>query len=196
MFYQVAWWVCFFLFKILFRYKIYGKSKLPKEGPYIMASNHLSYLDPICIGLLIRKRLNFLAREDLFRNKIFAWLIKNLGAIPLDREKQDIRALKEGLRVLKKKKILVIFPEGRRSLDGELGKPLEGVGFLAHLAKVKVVPIYLEGTNLALPINAYFIRLKKISCFVGNPVEPDDYSAEKITELTWEEISRLKREFG
>ena len=194
MFYPLAWWVCFFIFKLFFRYKIYGKENLPKEKPYIIASNHLSYLDPICIGLLTKEKLNYLAREDLFKNRLFSWLIRKFGAIPLDREKQDIRALRKGLKILKEKKILVLFPEGRRSLDGELKNPLPGVGFLAERAKVKVVPVYLKGTDLALPVHAYFIRFKRISSFVGKAVEPDGYSAEKITELTWNEVRRLEEE--
>ncbi|MFN7170305.1 MAG: lysophospholipid acyltransferase family protein, partial [Candidatus Omnitrophota bacterium] len=169
MFYSLIWWICYFLFKILFRYRIYGKKNLPQDESYIIASNHLSFLDPIALGLLTRKKINFLAREDLFNNRVFALLIGNLGAIPLKREKQDIRALRQGIKILQKNKILVVFPEGRRSLNGELGKPLAGVGFLAQMAKVKVVPVYLKGTNLALPVDAYFMRFKKISAFVGKP---------------------------
>ncbi|MCM8798252.1 MAG: 1-acyl-sn-glycerol-3-phosphate acyltransferase, partial [Candidatus Omnitrophica bacterium] len=70
MFYYLIWWICYFVFKILFRYQIFGKEHLPREGPYIIAANHLSFLDPVALGLVTRKKLNFLAREDLFNNRI------------------------------------------------------------------------------------------------------------------------------
>lgn len=194
MFYYLIWWICYFVFKILFRYQIFGKEHLPREGPYIIAANHLSFLDPVALGLVTRKKLNFLAREDLFDNRLFALLISSLGAIPLKREYQDIGALRQGIRILKKNKILVVFPEGKRALNGELGKPLPGVGFLAQQTKVKVVPVYLKGTDLALPVGACFIRLKQISAWIGKPVEPDSHPAEKIVELLWERLRNLSGE--
>ncbi|MCM8766355.1 MAG: 1-acyl-sn-glycerol-3-phosphate acyltransferase [Candidatus Omnitrophica bacterium] len=194
MFYYLIWWICYFVFKILFRYQIFGKEHLPREGPYIIAANHLSFLDPVALGLVTRKKLNFLAREDLFNNRIFALLIRSLGAIPLKREYQDIGALRQGIRILKKNKILVVFPEGKRALNGELGKPLLGVGFLAQQTKVKVVPVYLKGTDLALPVGACFIRLKQISAWIGKPVEPDSHPVEKIVELLWERLRNLSGE--
>ncbi|MCM8784289.1 MAG: 1-acyl-sn-glycerol-3-phosphate acyltransferase [Candidatus Omnitrophica bacterium] len=192
MFYCVSRWLCYVIFKIFFRYRIYGKNNLPQRGPYIIASNHSSYLDPIAIGILTPTPLNFMAREDLFRNRVFALIIRNLNSIPLDRERQDIKALRRGIKVLKKGGNLVIFPEGRRSLNGELGNPLLGVGFLAQVANTKVVPVYLEGTNLALPVNACFIRFKKIRAFVGEPVDPDNRTAEEIVSLVWERVRLLK----
>ncbi|MCM8799010.1 MAG: 1-acyl-sn-glycerol-3-phosphate acyltransferase, partial [Candidatus Omnitrophica bacterium] len=132
--------------------------------------------------------------EDLFNNRIFALLIRSLGAIPLKREYQDIGALRQGIRILKKNKILVVFPEGKRALNGELGKPLLGVGFLAQQTKVKVVPVYLKGTDLALPVGACFIRLKQISAWIGKPVEPDSHPVEKIVELLWERLRNLSGE--
>lgn len=192
MFYSLARWICYLIFKIFFRYSIYGQNNIPREGPYIIASNHLSYLDPIALGILTKERLNFIARQDLFKNSFFALLIRSLGAVPLDREKYDIKAMRRAIKILEDKKNLVIFPEGKRSLDGELSKPLLGVGLLARITRTKVVPVYLEGTNRALPVNAIFIRFKKIRAFVGEPVEPDELSAEEIVDLVWERIYSLK----
>jgi 1-acyl-sn-glycerol-3-phosphate acyltransferase len=193
MFYVVARTICSLFFKILFSYKSYGLQNLPAEGPCIIASNHLSFLDPIAVGLLTHRRVSFMARRDLLDNKIFGLLIRNLETIPLNRNGQDIKAIRQALRLLEQERILCIFPEGRRSPDGNLGKPLQGVEVLAKKSQAKVVPVYLEGTNLALPLNACFIRLKKIRAFVGKPIEPEtDKPSGELTKRIWQEMHRLR----
>jgi len=193
MLYYIARTICLLFFKILFRYKSYGRQNLPAEGPYIIASNHLSFLDPIAVGLLTHRRVTFMAREDLYDNKIFARLIRNLETLPLDRERQDIKAIRQAFRLLERKRILGVFPEGRRSPDGQLGKPLMGIEVLARRAKVKVIPVYLEGTNLVLPLKARFIRLKKIRAFVGEIIEPiEDDAPGILIQKIWQQMQDLR----
>ncbi len=193
MFYYVVRTICLVLFKILFRYRIHGKKNLPEHGAFIIASNHMSFLDPPAIGILTHRKVNFMARQDLFKNRIFGFLIKNLGAMPLDRDRHDIMAIRKAIRLLRQNKIVVVFPEGRRSPDGELGKPLSGVELLARKTKVGVLPVYLEGSERALPLHARFIRLKRIRAFVGRPVKPetDEPSGELIRRI-WQEMHRLR----
>jgi len=192
MLYYLLYPIGYLLFKFFFRFQIYGRKNLPLSGPYIIASNHLSFIDPILIGLLKFGKLNFIAKEELFHNKIFGTLIRILGAFPLGREGREVRAVREALCRLKAGKILVVFPEGTRSPDGKLGRPLRGVGLLAKRAKVKVVPVYLEGSDLALPLKAYFIRFKKIRVFVGRPIDPDFFEPDILTQKIWEEMERLE----
>jgi 1-acyl-sn-glycerol-3-phosphate acyltransferase len=172
-FYSIAKTFLFIIFKILFRFQVFGKNNLPKEGGFIIASNHTSFLDPIVLGLISSRRLNFLAREGLFHNKSFALLISNLGAIPLKEDsKQDIRAFRKAFDILAKKKCLVVFPEGSRSLNGKLQRMHSGVGFLAIRSQCPVVPILIVGTEKALPVKAKFIRPKKITAYVGKILFP------------------------
>lgn len=193
MFYFIARTICLLFFKILFRYKIYGRENLPPRGPYIFASNHVSFLDPVAVGLLTHHKVIFMAREDLFDTKILGPLIRNLGVVPLNRDRQDIKAIRQALRSLKENKILGVFPEGRRSPDGELGEPLMGVEVLARKAQVKVVPVYVEGTNLALPLHSRFVRLKKIRAFLGKAIEPGtDAPSGELIQRIWQEIHRLR----
>jgi 1-acyl-sn-glycerol-3-phosphate acyltransferase len=196
MFYYISRAVCFLFFKICFRYKVYGRENLPNEGAYIIASNHVSLLDPVAVGLLVHRRISFVAREDLFRNKIFGFILRQIGVIPLHRNRQDIKAIREALRRLREGGILVIFPEGTRSHDGSIGNFLSGIEVLARAAKARVVPVYLKDTNLALPRTAYFIRLKRIRALVGEVIEPmlfcDKDSGGVLIQKIRDEMRRLK----
>ncbi len=174
-----------FIFKILFYMEVEGRENIPEEGPFILASNHLSFLDPPLLGISSPRKLYFLARKTLFKNKIFSAFIKRLGAIPIEREGSPM-ALRKGLDVLKEGKGLVIFPEGTRSRDGKLKNGKPGVGFLAIKGKCPVVPVFISGTDKALPVGAKFIKPTKIKVKIGKPLlfHDEDYisSTEKIMD--------------
>ncbi|MCX5656956.1 MAG: lysophospholipid acyltransferase family protein [Candidatus Omnitrophica bacterium] len=196
MFYYIARTICSLFFKICFRYKVCDRENLPNEGAYIIASNHVSLLDPVAVGLLVRRRVSFVAREDLFRNKIFGFILRQIGVIPLHRNRQDIKAIREALRRIREGGVLAIFPEGTRSRDGSIGNFLSGIEVLARAAQAKVVPVYLKDTNLALPRTAYFIRLKRIRALVGEVIEPELFcnkdSSGVLIQKVRDEMQRLK----
>jgi len=177
------------LFKLLFRIEIKGKENFPKEQPFILASNHLSNLDPIVLGVACPYRLYFIAKEELFQEKIFAFFLKKLGAIPLKRKKIDLRTIKKGLFLLKKeKKPLAIFPQGRRSLDYE--RFLPGVGFFYKKTSFPIVAAKIYGTEEVLPKEAKFIKLGKIKVIfdrVQNINKEDDYR-----EITFKVLEKIK----
>ncbi|MCM8781699.1 MAG: 1-acyl-sn-glycerol-3-phosphate acyltransferase [Candidatus Omnitrophica bacterium] len=184
-------------FKICFRYKAKYVDNFPKKGPFIIASNHLSFLDPVAIGLATKRRVSFLARADLFKSNIFNWWATSVGVIPIERRRLDLSAIKGTLDNLKKGGVVALFPEGTRSKDGVIKEPKAGVGFVAVKAGVPVVPIFIKGSDKALPHHAIFIRLKPIEVMIGEPVEPKmflkvngtyDYGA-----LTKEVMKRIER---
>lgn len=161
--------IAFLILKFIFRLKIEGGENLPPEGGVILASNHFSNLDPIVLGVSSFRRLNFLAKEELFKGRLGAWFLKKLGAFPLKREKTDFFALKESLQRLKKGEVLVIFPQGRRvSLKNSPVR--SGVGFLAKTSGVKVVPVKISGTEKILPPGKVFPRLERIRVVFGRPM--------------------------
>ena len=185
-------------FKICFSFSVQGVENIPRRGGFILASNHASFLDPVVLGIASPRRLNFMAREDLFRNRLFGKLISITGALPLDKETSGIRTVKGSLRRLKAGGALVIFPEGTRSFNGSLGKGSSGVGLLMLKADVPAVPVYLKGTEKALGRGAKFIRCKKVSVYFGERIEPVNYTRESkqgyrdMAERVMREIRRLK----
>ena len=175
MLYRILRSLAILLFKLFFRIEVEGKDKVPKEGGFILASNHLSFLDPVVLGLASPRRLYFLARNDLFTNKLFSSFIKKLGAVPLKREKPDITAMRTALKIIKNNCPLVIFPQGTR---GQLMRSKPGVGFLFKRTHVPIITAKIYGTDRALPKGARMIRFKKIKVFfdrIDNLEKEDDY---------------------
>ncbi len=156
--------------RMFFRVNVYGKENIPKAGGFILASNHLSYLDPVVLGVASPRKLNFMARHDLFSNPFFAWFIYSLGAFPVKRDSADSSALKEAMRRLKSGEALVLFPEGTRAVDGVSIQPQPGIGFLAAKAGVPVVPAFIKGTDVAMSKDAKSIRPARIEVHFGQQI--------------------------
>ncbi len=168
MLYSIVRFFLIIIFKVLFRFQVFGRSNFPRKGGFIVAANHLSYLDPIVLGISSPRKLNFLAKDDLFKIKGFGFLISNVGAIPVKRNaEQNISVFRSTLSLLDKGKGFVIFPEGARSLNGKMQNMRAGVGFLAIKSQCPVIPVLIVGTEKALPLRAKCIRPRKITAYVG-----------------------------
>ena len=145
MFYTIARELVRFIYHIIFHITVVGRENIPaQKGGYIIASNHVSNNDPPVVGITFRGKYSFMAKEELFRNPLFAWLIKRLGAFPVKRGSKDGSAIEKALQSLDNGRIFVIFPEGTRSKTGELGRPKSGVTLIAAQAKVPVVPVFVK----------------------------------------------------
>ncbi len=187
------------LFKVLFRLQVFGRDNIPLKGGFILASNHISYLDPPALSVACPRELCFLAKEELFIG-VFGRLIANLNAFPIKGQPGELMSLRRAIKELEAGRTLIIFPEGRRTADGRLGKPMPGVGLLAAKAGVCIVPAFIEGSNRALPIDSKFIRPKKIKVYFGKPLWPQEVSTrlaredfyQALAARTMEEIGRLK----
>ncbi len=124
----------------LFRLRCVGRDSLPAEGGVLVCSNHQSFFDVLLMGATCRRRLNFLARSSLFRFKPFRWLIELYDAIPIDLDKFSMSGLKTTLRCLKRGEMVLIFPEGTRTRDGEVGSLKPGFCSLARRGKAGCSP--------------------------------------------------------
>lgn len=162
---------------IFFRMKVVGVSlkKLPQNGPLIIAPTHVSYLEPSFIsGIFLPRKLDFFASQHLFERPILKTLLPLLRTHPLVRE-NGLQALRRALKLLKEEKTIVIFPEGTRSRNGELGTLKKGVAMLSAKAQCPVVPILVTGAFEAWPPNKKWPRLfpkKRVVFHVGHPIRP------------------------
>lgn len=145
MFYYLSITSFKFFFKIFHRNKVFGLENLPK-GRAIIAPNHLSYYDPPLIAGSIPEDVHFLARSSLFRNRFFRYLIMQLNAHPVQGGTQDLSSFKLILQLLEQDKKVAIFPEGHRSLDGNLSSIKSGIGMLGQRSKAPIIPTYIHGT--------------------------------------------------
>ena len=143
------------LFRLLgvacFRIRVFGREHIPSAGGVLVVSNHQSHLDPILAGLGCDRRMNYVARDTLFGFTPFRWLINSLNAIPIDREGIGLGGIKESLRRLKAGEMLVIFPEGTRTKDGNVGELKPGFLALARRSKVPILPMAIDGAYDSWP---------------------------------------------
>jgi 1-acyl-sn-glycerol-3-phosphate acyltransferase len=159
------------LARFLFRLEIRGRHYIPKNGPFILASNHRSNLDPVILAVCTDRKLFFLAKAELFENAISNAILKKVNCIELKRFGEDKAALKKGLRALRNGKGLLLFPEGTRSRNNKLGSGKTGLSLFAFTAKCPVVPVFISGTQKALPIGTRFIHVSTIRVLFGKPME-------------------------
>ncbi len=166
-----------------FRVKTYNKESFPKEGEgCIVAFNHTSNFDPIAAAFAVPREINFMAKKELFKNKIFAWLIKSLNAFPIDRATSDVKAIKTALSILKNDEVLLMFPEGRRVKEETQtdDDAKNGIALLAHRTKKPVVP--------ALIVGKYKI-FSTTKIVFGDPIYLDEYYGQKLDTDTMHKIS-------
>jgi len=159
------------LLKWFAKFEIYGQEHIPPSDGAIVMSNHVSNLDPIFLGAAVPRELHYIARDDLFRVKLFGGFINYFNAFPIKRGKADLQTLRKTLSMLKEDKLLLMFPEGTRSVDGTLGEALEGAGFIAYRANVPVIPAFVKGTEIILPRHAKGIKRAKVSVSFGPAIE-------------------------
>lgn len=163
-FYRVAKCIVLPIFKLIYRYKCISECEIPKEGGFIIASNHLSNTDPVFVGLTIKRRVYFMAKVELFKNKLFGALIRVLGAFPVTRGENDNKAIATGEDLINNGKVMTIFIEGGRTKTGELMRPRSGCAVIARKTKVPVVPMCITVTGKSKGIFA-----KRI-IHIGKPI--------------------------
>ena len=190
MIYRLTWLFCVLVFRILLRGRVSGTHHVPRTGAVIIASNHISNLDPPLISTATPRPCWYLAKEELFRFPPFAWFITRLGAVAVKRAAGDRAALKRCLEILETGRALVIFPEGTRSATGKLGEAEMGVGMMAYRSGAPVVPVYVTGTDALMPRSGR-PRLARVTMSVGEPLS---FRAPEGTRPGREEYERAARE--
>ncbi|MBL7155773.1 MAG: 1-acyl-sn-glycerol-3-phosphate acyltransferase [Candidatus Omnitrophica bacterium] len=160
------------LLKILLKFEVTGRENLPKKGPFIMASNHASYIDPALVGVACNTaKISFMAKRELFERPFLGAWCKAVGCIPVERKTGAFQPLKEAIGKLVNGASVGIFPEGTRSKTGELQKAESGIGLIAYKAKAPIIPIYISGTEKALPRGQRRLRLCKVKAKIGKAVD-------------------------
>jgi len=168
--YIVAKYIFLVIFKLLFRLKVTGQENIPQDGPFIIVANHSSLLDPVILGVSVRPKIIFVAASYLFEIRWLGYLLRKANSIPVQRE-NDIKAIKQALKILQQGGVLGIFPEG--GIDRQKNNlPIRaGAAYLATKVGVPIVPIKIKGADKVLPRGAKFIRsLNKIEVKIKKPI--------------------------
>jgi 1-acyl-sn-glycerol-3-phosphate acyltransferase len=164
------------LHEMFFRGEVAGQENIPATGPFILAANHASHLDPPVAGGHVPREIAAFARKTLWKPGIPAWWLTAVGCIPVDRDGgSDITAMKRVMQELKSGKPLILFPEGTRSPDGQPRKPKAGVGLIACRTAVPVLPVRLFGSFEALGKGNPLRLGSPVSVVYGRLLQPADY---------------------
>ncbi len=175
-----------FIFKIfaiiIYRPKIVGKENLPKEGGALLCPNHVSNLDAAVIVAMFQRKVNVLAKEELFKNKFLCWIADLFGIYPVKRGAADMQAIKVSLKILKHDGLLLIFPEGTRNGMAKGVKPKNGAVLIAGTAQKPIIPIGIQGS---------FKPFTRVIVNIGKPIDYTNLNEEikdkeQATKLTAE----------
>ena len=195
--YRVGQAVCRPIMKVFYRYKFINNNSIPHEGAYIIASNHMSFSDPVLLGLGQRRRLFFMAKQELFKNKFFEGLIRALGPFHVERGAGDGKARKTGEDLIKEGNVMTIFIEGGRTKTGEFMRPRSGCALVAQQMQVPVIPACITITG-----NPKYRFAKRVIHF-GDPLTPqqlgltpdgDRRQLKNATNMIMDEIKKMREQ--
>jgi len=195
--YYTGWTLTRIVSTIFFRIRVAGRHNLPQQGGFILATNHRSYFDPLLAGSWSRRQVYFMAKRELFQNRLLGWLITRTNALPVKRGTIDRNAIKLCCGVLESGYGLTIFPEGTRARGREFLPAKPGIGIIASEAGVPIVPAYIHGSD-RLP--DCLLGRDRLGIYYGKPIEPEtirSFTAEKegylaLAEYVMDQIKGIK----
>ena len=168
-------------FRLVARWEVTGRQHVPPEGGVLLIANHTSYADPPIVGTACPRPVNFMAKAELFGIPVLGWLIRRTHAFPVRRGSTDREALRRAVRLLRQRRVLLVFPEGTRSPDGRLMAAEHGAAFIALSGEAQVVPVAIDGADHLLPRHSPIIRPAKLRVTFGAPVALSDLHGQRLT---------------
>jgi 1-acyl-sn-glycerol-3-phosphate acyltransferase len=172
---------------MLTQFRIQGKDNVPRTGSLLVVANHLSVSDPPILGVSLGRRVFFMAKEELFKNRLSGYFVRQFGAFPVYRRRSNLDAVRKAGQVIQDGKALVMFPEGKRSKVGSLQVAQFGSAFIACHNQVSILPVGITGTEMIRGLSWIWQR-PKINFVIGKPFQlPENQgpqTREKLVEYT------------
>ncbi len=162
MFYTLAKSIAFVIFHIIFNFKVEGKDNIPLEGRLILCANHHRNWDPVVIATVFSRKISWMGKKELFDNAFLKVILTRLGVFPVNREVNDIGAVKKAIRILRSGRVLGIFPEGTRVKEFNPENAKAGVGLLAIKSDSPVIPVYIKSS---------YKLFSKVYINIGQPID-------------------------
>jgi 1-acyl-sn-glycerol-3-phosphate acyltransferase len=186
--------ICRIAATLMFDLKTYGVRNVPRQGGILLVCNHQSYLDPIMFGVQLVRPISFFAKAELFKNPAFGAFLRSLRAFPVRRGEADLGAMKEAIRRAQQGEAVLVFPEGTRSLTGQI-KPFEaGIGLLARRAGVPIVPAVIDGTLAAWSKGDKLPRPHPVRVAYGPPMDMAGLKPAEIVRRLRERLQEMQGE--
>ncbi|MFO0844019.1 MAG: lysophospholipid acyltransferase family protein [Gemmataceae bacterium] len=190
--YQFNFCLTYLVYTFGWSFKSSGQHHVPPSGPVLILANHESFLDPVAIGLAVRRRINYLARKTLFTHPLFGEYLRSVGSVPVDQAGVAKEGLRASIDLLQAGKALLIFPEGERAWDGVMQAFKPGIALVLRKAPVTILPVGVAGAYQAYPRAAKLPRFAPlfwppsgagIACSIGAPIPPERYANLEREEL-------------
>ncbi|MTI61103.1 MAG: 1-acyl-sn-glycerol-3-phosphate acyltransferase [Firmicutes bacterium] len=168
--YSVGYTAFKLYFKLAYKFKINGQNNIPENGPFVVMANHITLFDPpiVACSLEHRKTVHFMAKQELFKNPLFGYILKKVGAFPVKRGRADKGAIRKAFNILENRGVLGIFPEGSRQKPGKLGRAKSGSVMIPIKMKVPILPMSIK------------IEKREITVSIGKLFELDKYYNRKV----------------
>ena len=203
MYYRFMRWMCQAFIATWWKVRVFNRHYEPHEGGAVYVSNHQSFMDPMLVGMALRRPMSFMARDSLFRAPGFGRLIESLNAFPVKRGTADTGALREAMRRLKAGKQVLVFAEGTRTSDGTVGPFLPGVALPARRAAKWIVPVVIDGafeawprtSALPRPGNVVVQYARPLSRAEARKLEPTDF-VRRVRDTIIEMQTDVRRRLG
>ncbi|KPC65091.1 lysophospholipid acyltransferase family protein [Streptomyces chattanoogensis] len=171
-----------FVMRVLYRPKVEGMERIPETGPVILAGNHVTFIDSLFLGLVVKRPVYFIGKDEYvtgkgLKGRLMAWFFTSTGMIPVDRDggHGGVAALMTGRRVLEEGKVFGIYPEGTRSPDGRLYRGRTGIARLTLMTGAPVVPFAMIGTDKVQPGGKGVPRIAPVTIRFGEALDFSRY---------------------
>lgn len=186
MFYKILKFIIAIFIYPIFRVKVIGRENIPESQGYILCANHKSNLDPIFLAIAFPSNIRFMAKKELFENKLLAGLLKSIGVFPVDRKGRDLSSLKNSIKLLKDENVLGIFPEGTRTHEISRQNMKDGVAYIALKTKKDILPVEIVSS---------YKPFRKTYIYINEPINVDNYlnmkSKEAMVKMTDEVFNEI-----
>jgi 1-acyl-sn-glycerol-3-phosphate acyltransferase len=188
-------WGCRVFCMLLFRVRSYGRENIPPDGPFVLISNHQSFLDPMLCGIPLKRQVSFLARESLFHHWFFGRAIASVNTIPVKQGQVDISAIRRAIEILKQGRGICLFPEGTRSWDGKITPFKPGFGLLCRRGAAAIVPVVVDGAFECWPRHKKLFSYGPIVVSFGKAIPAEqakNMGDEKLAEVLTETLREMQ----
>ena len=176
MLYKVLVFILNIVLRLVYRVRVHGNVELLEEEGYLICSNHGHILDPVFFFLVFKKKINFMGKEELFQNKFMAFILPKVGVFSVNRDGNDVRALKTAIKILKDGRNVGLFIEGTRVKEINIENAKPGAVMIANIAKTNIIPVHISTTyRLFSRIDIYIRDVKEIDKIDFKALGSDGY---------------------